>query len=361
MMDQTATHFEQTPLAASRKGDPDTRARFGVRRHDAALASRKAVRCLVQFFERCRRFHRCSQSGVMPPHSKSFPISTVFRGAAAALCGFRRCNHSSRAFSLLEILVAVGLLSVIILGLLSMFYQTEKAFRFGTRQVDVLESGRAVTELLVRELQEITSAHDTNVINLFASTNFAPVIQPRPGAPQYNYLQDYYFVTKRNDLWTGVAYFVEPVTNAAWPRPGGVGSLYRYTNSVPGMFPDALTNLYNNYQIAQSVFPKDWHRISDNIIHLRVIPYDRNGIIYTNLPSLLQYAFPYQIAPDAPLPEDRYEFMPAFVDLEVGILEPRALERYVSISDPGRAAQFLTNQADKVHLFRQRIPVRTSR
>ena len=69
---------------------------------------------------------------------------------------------------------------------------------------------------------------------------------------------------------------------------------------------------------------------------------------------MLQYGFPFEIAPN------QFEYMPSFVDLELAILEPRALERYRAIVNPGKAAEYLTNAADKVHIFRQRIPIRTS-
>src|SRR5262245_6044945 len=59
------------------------------------------------------------------------------------------------AFSLIEIMVVMGLLTVIILGLMMMFNQTKKAFTAGMTQVDVLENGRTVTEMIARELSQI--------------------------------------------------------------------------------------------------------------------------------------------------------------------------------------------------------------
>ena len=276
-------------------------------------------------------------------------------------------RHSHSGFSLLEILVAVGLLAVIIVGLLSMFYQTEKAFRLGTRQVDVLETGRAVMDLLTRELQEINGVNDTRIVNLYAVENFAPVIQPRPsftpgvpeGKPLVNHLQDYYFLTHSNDLWTGIGYFLEPVGN------GGVGSLHRFSTNLPNVFPGDLENLYLAYSNALFAAPTNWSRVADNIIHLRLVPYDRDGIPYyfgpftgmvavraTNLNDM-KFGFPFVY------PTNRAEMLPAFVDIELGILEPRALERYKSLTDPKQAEEYLTNHVDKVHFFRQRVTVRT--
>src|SRR5688572_7407791 len=80
----------------------------------------------------------------------------------------QRGRRFKQAFSLIEILVAVTLLSVITIGLLAMFYQTQKAFRIGTSQVDVLESGRAAMQLICRDLQQMHTSTMDNVTNFYA-------------------------------------------------------------------------------------------------------------------------------------------------------------------------------------------------
>jgi hypothetical protein len=54
--------------------------------------------------------------------------------------------------------------------------------------------------------------------------------------------------------------------------------------------------------------------------------------------------------------------VPAAVELELGILEQHALERYNSIGDPNARLNYLqsTNYylSSRVQLFRQRIPIR---
>ncbi|HPC60329.1 MAG TPA: prepilin-type N-terminal cleavage/methylation domain-containing protein, partial [Verrucomicrobiota bacterium] len=61
-----------------------------------------------------------------------------------------RRRRRRSAFSLVEILVTVALLSFIVLGLLAMFHQTQRAFRSSITQTDVLEAGRALTEIIGR-------------------------------------------------------------------------------------------------------------------------------------------------------------------------------------------------------------------
>src|SRR5205807_126156 len=87
--------------------------------------------------------------------------------------GTRNTKHASHAFSLIEILVVVALLTVIILGLLAMFHQVQKAFRESMTQVDVLEAGRATLDKLGRELSEaIPSQLPYSTASAYRSTNF---------------------------------------------------------------------------------------------------------------------------------------------------------------------------------------------
>jgi len=122
---------------------------------------------------------------------------------------------------LIEIMVVIGLLSVIVLGLMAMFTQTQRAFRLGMTQTDVLESGRIGTELLVRELEQATPGY-VSVSNLTPNfyveqRNAANVsLQTLPGNPglsRTNAMQDVFFLTHENQTWKGIGYFVR--TNSA--------------------------------------------------------------------------------------------------------------------------------------------------
>ena len=110
------------------------------------------------------------------------PAGRAPRGARQAPRLAPRVSGSApRAFTLLEILVAVALLSFILLGLFAMFNQTQRAFRLGMTQSDILEAGRAVTEMLPRELEQ-TAPSDGNAVNFMATAlNSVPLLQSLPG------------------------------------------------------------------------------------------------------------------------------------------------------------------------------------
>src|SRR5437879_197722 len=93
---------------------------------------------------------------------------------------FRRCS----AFSLIEIMVAVALMSFIVLGLLAMFTQTQRAFRASMTQTDVLESGRIATDMIVRELGQMSASDRAYTTNFFAEASYwarEPLKQGLPG------------------------------------------------------------------------------------------------------------------------------------------------------------------------------------
>src|SRR5687767_12342196 len=99
------------------------------------------------------------------------------------------------AFSLIEIMLAVALMTIIMLGLLAMFYQTQRAMRLGTAQVDAMGTGDAAMQLLMRELKEVASGGALSP-SLQTRTPYPMLAWPRDFAtqPQLTLLQELFFV-----------------------------------------------------------------------------------------------------------------------------------------------------------------------
>jgi prepilin-type N-terminal cleavage/methylation domain-containing protein len=303
-------------------------------------------------------------------------------------------------FSLIEILVVVALLSVIILGLVAMFSQVQRAFLSGTTQIDLLESGRVSADFVARDLQQMAAGYTTapnfytfpetgdSSLNLrpwFAQgpppayKRFPPPVKPPVFPPltqwmpdhleqRTNVLQSFYFLTQYNRQWNLVGYFVD--------RPDlGVGTLYRtnmqLTNfaGVPGLAPTngfILADVANILAGAGSTTPTNYSRIADGVVHLRLRAYDANGLAITNF-ALSSFSTKYSdifvAGMDDLTRDDYYSFfsnaLPAYLELEMGFLENRTLDRYNSLSNnPAAAAAYLVNHLGQVHVFRQRIPIR---
>jgi prepilin-type N-terminal cleavage/methylation domain-containing protein len=276
---------------------------------------------------------------------------------------------AKRGFSLVEILITVALLSVIILGLVAMFNQVRRAFTSSITQVDMLESGRATMDMLTRELEQIIPANipfgsKFYTINFFADVSYTPSVLALtdPKDLRTNVLEELFFLNHYNQQWSGIGYRVSTPNL-------GYGTLYKYTsnNVAPGNVPLTLMS-FENTPIS------NMNRIADGVVHFRVLAYDANGVLITsgkpNGCPLLPY--PASGAPNSvasvPYPltfPDIYNYsfatsaVPAYLELELGILEARSAERLRSLGGNATLSQaFIASHVGQVHLFRQRISLR---
>ena len=276
-------------------------------------------------------------------------VSGMGNSARSQLRSHERSDVELRGFSLVEILVAVALLSVIMFGLLAMFYQTQRAFKIGSTQVDVAETGRATMQILTSELKQMMPSADPAIPGVFTSNRFT---QPLPQwrsfspVPQDNYLKDIFFFIRQNDQLIARGYFIEPV---AWANNiGGPGVLHQFeyiTNAhAPTAYDDALREFLNPGE--RSIRP-----LTDRVIHLNLFAFDALGYPYLGN---------FFLSTNRGEIDFRTNIMPAFVEVELGILEPKTYDRYRTraASDPSGAINYLTNRVEQVHVFRQRLPIR---
>jgi prepilin-type N-terminal cleavage/methylation domain-containing protein len=300
------------------------------------------------------------------------------------------CASSSRApasaFTLIEIMVTVALLSVIILGLVAMFNQTRRAFMSSLAQVDVLESGRAAADIISRDLEQLAPADYANVTNFYVGTaiktyglNSGLLIEQlaNPADTWTNIAQELFFLTPappNNGQWNAIGYRLQTAD-----EENSIGSLYRYY--APGL---TITNQNSNLNLSNQLFyfvnattplatTTNFNRIIDGVTYFRVLAYKPGGILITNgatagaITTYPGITIGPGLYPGPPGQDFTYNFYsnatPAYVEIELGILETQALERYRSLLVPGQGPQpaataYLTNNPGFVHIFRQRIPIR---
>ena len=309
----------------------------------------------------------------------------------ASLDSSRNTQHGTRfngstvqrfnAFSLIELLVAVALMSFIVIGLLAMFTQTQRAFRASINQTDVLGSGRIAIDMLTRELGQMTASGRFRATNLFVELSQTPLLQGLPGttykgAPgtedqRTNLLQRVFFLTQNNQNWTGIGYLVVPDSTNA-----GVGTLYRFATNHNNY---GATNLSIEFLRAPLA---SMSRVADGVVHFRLRAFGTNGYPIT-WASFGTNAYAAVFRRDAygnilaPLVRNtlannpmvgvpdvvNYYFLsnalPAYVELELGVLEPNILDRFKAIGNPVAQLNYLSNHVAQVHVFRQRVPIRT--
>jgi len=262
----------------------------------------------------------------------------------------RGFHQSILALTLLEMMVAVTLLAVIMIGLLAMFNQTQKALRVANAQTDVFENGRGAMQMICRDLAEMTLFPDTNVFSSYVTTFPSPIpggSLPLPATNLPVAFADAFWLTRVNDDWQGFGYFV-----ADDPARGnnGVGTLYRFsTNRTArvGVSMEEVFDVVRMYPNALVTHSNVVHRVSDGIVHFMLTAiYVETNLTRTNFVRATNFQFT--------------AVLPAFVDVELGVLEPATLKQFESLKsfDLASAKSFLVNNAGKIHFLRERVPIR---
>ena len=269
-----------------------------------------------------------------------------------------------RAFSLIEMMVAVSLLAVIIVGLLAMFYQVQRAFRAGTTQSDIMEGGRATMSLLVRDVAEMVASRHEWITNCVIEpalglNSTAQDLSAPASVPRQNHLQDFQFLTRVNDEWFGTSYRVAFASN-------GVGVLYRFTTNHPAdTLPWSTDNIVSNIAVRMAgIGPENdpsYHRVLDGVVDLKFTPYDTNGFLYFNTNVDTNGMLIRNTFNNIPgFHRFRSNALPAYLDIELAVLEPSTLAKFRVREEigPAQAAEYLARQIGKTQVFRQRIAIR---
>jgi type II secretory pathway pseudopilin PulG len=295
----------------------------------------------------------CSQRGLPGSSGDSAETARVMGTRGSEVRDRRDACPTVSAFTLIELMVAMLLLSVIIIGLVAMFGQTQHAFRVGMAQTDITEAGRSVMNMVARELAEAVPSRLSASNFIIYNPPIAPLWQELPGSTNATplkrkyALQELLFLTKQNKQWNAVGYRIGG-------SDAGFGTLYRFeTNFPPYLLGTAPTRFAN---LALTNFS----RVADGIIHFRVRPLDTNGfVIPAPLPIITnQQVFAYVAAVTG---EVDYYFasnaLPYAIGLEIGVLPPRLVDRLRALPDAATRRTYLTKSAQSgaVEMYQQRI------
>jgi type II secretory pathway component PulJ len=304
------------------------------------------------------------------------PISTkVGQTCRSAPKSGRRGNAALpwriAAFTLVEILVVVVLMALIILALMAVFNSTQSAFRASITQTDVLEGGRSVMGLLKSDLEPMTPSYlnATNFApNFYAAVtnNFTQPLLTGSSASRTNVMEDVFFITRQNQTWKGVGYFVRPNILSSGVV-GTPGVLYRFETNYSvaqfARFVQTPNGPFAAYDLArQGVNPTNGvSRILDGVMSFKVRAFDTNGFWitanHTSLTVTNVVAITNVNNPEVMLYTFYSNAVPASVEVDLGVLEDRTLQRAESLSGAAQL-NYLSNHVGQVHLFRQRFLIR---
>jgi type II secretory pathway pseudopilin PulG len=273
---------------------------------------------------------------------------------------------SRLAFTLVEVMVVMTLLTLIVIALMGVFSSTQSAFRASITQTDVLESGRAAMDLITADLRAMAPSGGTSggAVNFYvnADQNSLPLVQPliASGASRTNVQQNLFILSQGNlngvPTWYGTGY-------AVLLTPTNTYSLYRFSANLPVAQANAASNLFSAFFYNFLSAPQNYSHLLDGVVGFRVHPFNPNGgIINYQVPNIIYTnPVPFPSAGPTQLGETSYWFysnaVPAAVEIEMATLEDRTLQRADSRPTTALRNQYLQDQAGRVHIFRQRVAI----
>jgi type II secretory pathway pseudopilin PulG len=288
-------------------------------------------------------------------------------------------HHSSlithSAFTLVEVMVVIVLLSLIVIALMGVFNSTQAAFRASITQTDVLEGGRAAVDMITQDLKEMSPSFgwSNNVVNGFGSVNFCVtnfntysslnqslVGVGDPNTQRTNIVENFFILSSGNNngvpTWYGTGY-------AVYLSPTNLYSLYRFSAHQPMASANSASNLfYVGFENFLS-FPNNtnYSHLMDGVVDLRVRAFDANGAqIIFNRKNIAtnSMVFSGESIPGEVGCLFYSNTLPASVEIEMATLEDRTLQRAGTYPNNSPAqSSYLAQQAGKVHVFRQRVAI----
>ncbi len=313
----------------------------------------------------------------------------------------RRSGRSG--FSLVEMLVSVGLLSLIILALYAMFDQTQRALRSSVGQVDVFEGSRSAIQLLANDLEHARPAgvvDGPHFLTRLAVPAQLILDQDALFQERQPLLQEFFALRNVTDTqWSVFGYFVASEGDPTVRTTPPIGTLYRYEdrNNVEQRIPgeNTLTNTPVRFSLRRDAaqvlglhmlqrpqmgpnqlirpYRTNSARVLDGVVSFKVTPIDALGRPYNAFypinqlpprppgatldPILLQHLAGGLVTETT----FQGQAMPAYVEIEVDALEPRLLDQLRALPDNAAIRnRYLTNNLSRIQSFRQRIPLRSS-
>lgn len=303
-------------------------------------------------------------------------------------------HRRTTGFSLLEVLVAVGLMSIVVLALYSMFDQTQKALRANAGQSDVSEAGRAAMELITRDIEKAWASRVPAVTNNLVIRRTYPDSVINGIGDDFTRDSAFHelFLLCRPDVAVspGFGLFIAEENNPLQRVTNAIGTLYRYevpetspvldaNNAVlgvvgnfapptlvrPGTAFRTFNNFWREFDRPNATVRTNASRLIDGVVFFRVFAYTGAGVVMDRTVTFTN-DIPADVVPfflSGPDVENLTTFgnsaLPSAVEVELGIMPPRLLAQFRSLP-PTLQASFLARNFANILVFRQRIALRTA-
>lgn len=248
----------------------------------------------------------------------------------------RLLRKERRAFTLLELLVAMALLTILVVMLMSMVDNATKLWRSNENRVESYREARAALNLMVNDLKSIYASTNAALFQTNASAAFEAV----GGEGQIFFIsalpQSAQDTNSRSDLCE-VGYFLKYGRSSLSSARESTLSLYRYFRESNQTFSNLVNNAGCFTHSTTSV-----ELLARNIPHFKATYYsvDSNGSVQ-----------PWTSSASNPVP--------SFVELQVAAFNNQTAKRLSSQADWADTNSQLYRENSRV--FTARVPIRPPR
>jgi hypothetical protein len=286
----------------------------------------------------------------------------------------RTIRRRHAAYTMVELMAAVLISIVLVVAMYQIFARVQSVFTTGHSRTKLLEEGRAVMDLIVRDLSRMAPAGllDPNFIAVPYRTNrLETLAYPTNWATLRADQQNTWltttepFVSSRvsflghDDQWQQMAYRLE-----SRGQPGKandvIGALWRYESGpVPKRH---IIRLVSSNKDGQ------YQKLSDNVVHFRmraVSPHDPGRALWVD-PEFRRLDVPLYVEVEIGLIEEKLKkeilndakVERLTVELEGGAMDQASYRRLTN-QRRGRVMELLTENLGRVLMLRQLVPIRT--
>jgi len=245
----------------------------------------------------------------------------------------RTIRRRQAAYTMVELMVAMLISVVLVVAMYQIFARVQSVFTTGHGRTKLLEEGRAVMDLIVRDLGRMAPAgmlEPNFIANEYQTIRIETLGYPTNWTTLRADQQNTWltttepFVSSRvsflghDDQWQKMAYRLE-----SRGQPGKandvIGALWRYESKpIPKR---------HIIRLGSSNRDGEYQKLSDNVVHFRmraVSPHDPGRALWVN-------------------PEFRFHTLPLYVEVEIGLIEEKLKKEILNDGDVERWAVELEN------------------
>ena len=233
-------------------------------------------------------------------------------------------RHRTYGFTIIELLAAVAILGILVAMMGKVFADASKAWKLGTESATDSATGRAIMDLIVRDL---SAGVADDLLGFRVNSSFNTIYDGFDTDAVWfvTFNDEPNLTTSGSRSARQVQYYIRESTATSSPDPNALPSTYRLMRATKTATADA----YVNYQFWGNISSVMGSAVmlAENVADFSVLAYDENGGLIPDYDS------------SDPAISSSYHKAPAWVDVYLLMLGPDHAKRAALLSEAGQESE----------------------